>query len=149
MQLSPHFSLAEMTFSQTATRYGLDNTPSPVVIANLQNLCINLLEPLRKITGPIRVSSGYRSSLVNSRVGGAANSEHLYGQAADITVPGMSNYDLACLIRDQFQFDQVILEFNSWVHVSLRMIPSANRKMPLTAIKRDGKTVYLGGIVAY
>lgn len=147
MQLSKHFTLDEFTFSQTAIRNGLDNTPSPAVIANLQNLCNNLLEPLRERVGPIRITSGYRSSLVNSRVGGASNSQHLYGEAADIIVPGMSVYDVACLVRDEFNYDQVIAEFGRWTHVSLRMVPSQNRKMPLTAMLKNGKTVYVGGIL--
>lgn len=147
MQLSKHFTLDEFTFSQTAVRNGLDNTPSPAVIANLQNLCNNLLEPLRERVGPIRITSGYRSSLVNSRVGGAANSQHLYGEAADIVVPGMSVYDVACLVRDEFNYDQVIQEFGRWTHVSLRMLPSQNRKMPLTAMLKNGRTVYVGGIL--
>jgi zinc D-Ala-D-Ala carboxypeptidase len=147
MQLSPHFYLNEFTVSQTATRYGLDNTPSPAVIANLQNLCVKLLEPLRARVGPIKINSGYRSSIVNSRVGGASNSQHLYGEAADIIVPGVSVYDVSCLIRDEFLYDQVIFEFGQWTHVSLRMLPTQNRKMPLTAMKKDGKTVYVGGII--
>jgi zinc D-Ala-D-Ala carboxypeptidase len=147
MQLSKHFTLDEFTFSQTAVRNGLDNTPSPAVIANLQNLCNNLLEPLRERVGLIRITSGYRSSLVNSRVGGAANSQHLYGEAADIIVPGMSVYDVACLVRDEFNYDQVIQEFGRWTHVSLRMVPSQNRKMPLTAMLKNGRTVYVGGIL--
>lgn len=147
MNLSKHFTLDEFTFSQTAVRNGLDNTPSPAVIANLQNLCNNLLEPLRERVGPIRITSGYRSSLVNSRVGGASNSQHLYGEAADIVVPGMSVYDVACLVRDEFLYDQVIQEFGRWTHVSLRMLPTQNRKMPLTAMLKNGKTVYVGGIL--
>lgn len=147
MQLSKHFTLDEFTFSQTAVRNGLDNTPSPAVIANLQNLCNNLLEPLRERVGPIRITSGYRSSLVNSRVGGASNSQHLYGEAADIVVPGMSVYDVACLVRDEFKYDQVIQEFGRWTHVSLRPNPTQNRMQPLTAMLKDGQTVYVGGIL--
>ena len=147
MNLSKHFTLDEFTFSQTAVRAGIDNTPSPAVILNLQNLCNNLLEPLRERVGPIRITSGYRSSLVNSRVGGAANSQHLYGEAADIVVPGMSVYDVACLVRDEFNYDQVIQEFGRWTHVSLRMLPTQNRRMPLTAMIKNGKTVYVGGIL--
>ena len=147
MQLSPHFTLEEFTFSQTAVRNGLDNTPSPAVIANLQNLCNNLLEPLRLRVGPIKISSGYRCSLLNKRVGGASNSDHLYGCAADILVPGMSVYDVACLVRDEFKYDQVIAEFGRWTHVSLRSNPTQNRMQPLTAMLKDGQTVYVGGIL--
>jgi len=147
MQLSPHFTLEEFTVSQTATRLGIDNTPSGQVIANLQNLCVNLLEPLRLRVGPIKISSGYRCSLLNKRVGGASNSDHLYGCAADILVPGMSVYDVSCLIRDEFKYDQVIQEFGRWTHVSLRPNPTQNRMQPLTAMLKDGQTVYVGGIL--
>ncbi len=148
MQLSQHFTLEEFTISQTATRFGIDNTPSPAVIAHLENLCQSLLEPLRTRLGrSIKISSGYRSSILNSRVGGAANSQHLLGEAADIIVPGMTPYQVACIVRDQFQYDQVIQEFGQWTHVSLRMLPSTNRRMPLTAMVRNGKTVYIGGIL--
>jgi len=146
-KISKYFSLDEFTRSQTATRLGIDNTPSLTVIANLQNLANNLLDPLRAQVGIVQVSSGYRSPLLNSKIGGTKNSQHCMGQAADITVPGMSNYDLACLIRDRFSFDQCILEFGEWVHVSLVMIPSMNRKQSLTARKENGQTVYLPGIL--
>jgi len=148
MNLSPHFTLEEFTVSQTATRLGITNLPSPVVIANLQNLCINLLEPLRTRLGrSIKISSGYRCNLLNAKIGGADNSQHTFGEAADIIVAGMTPYEVACTVRDEFNYDQCILEFGEWTHLSLRMIPTSNRRMPLTAMKRDGRTVYVGGIL--
>jgi zinc D-Ala-D-Ala carboxypeptidase len=148
MNLSPHFTLEEFTVSQTATRLGINNLPSPVVIANLQNLCINLLEPLRTRLGrTIKISSGYRCNLLNAKVGGADNSQHTFGEAADIIVQGITPYEVACIVRDEFNYDQCILEFGEWTHLSLRMIPTSNRRMPLTAMKKDGRTVYVGGIL--
>mgnify|MGYP000054873608 CR=1 FL=1 len=152
MRLTTNFTLEEMIFSQTASRYGLSNSPSQQVIGNLQRLCENVLQPLRNAFGPVVVSSGYRSSLVNSRVGGAANSDHLYGCAADITIPGIANINIAEYIKNKMDFKQVILEFPvrglpyaGWVHVSYEA--GKNTKECLTAVKSDGKTVYLKGLI--
>jgi hypothetical protein len=153
MQLTKNFTLEEFLISQTAARLNIDNTPSPSVISNLQLLCTNVLQPLRDKLGQMSISSGYRCSILNSRIGGAADSQHLYGQAADITIPTMGNAALAEYIRDNLMFDQVILEFyqlgvpqSGWVHVSYTN--GINRQQCLTAVKQNGKTVYLKGIVA-
>ena len=153
MRLTTNFTLEEMIFSQTASRLGLSNSPSQQVIGNLQRLCENVLQPLRNKFGPVVVSSGYRSSLVNSRVGGEKNSDHLYGCAADITIPGIPNISIAEYIRDNLDFKQVILEFPvrglpyaGWVHVSYDV--GNNLKQTLTAVKSDGKTTYLKGILS-
>ena len=103
------------------TNRALPNVPDKQVEANLAELIINVLDPLREIYGrPIRVNSGYRSPLVNAAVGGAKNSDHLYGMAADITTGSKSdNALLFKLIRDNFTFKQLICEHNyQWVHVS-------------------------------
>lgn len=88
-QLTKHFSLREMTISGTAIRYGWDNTPMNFEIENLRQLCINVLEPLRMRFGVIRITSGFRCKAVNDAVGGARDSQHMFGQAADIFVPNM------------------------------------------------------------
>ena len=76
------------------------------------SLCKNVLQPLREKLGkPININSCYRCPKLNAAVGGAKTSQHCNGQAADIEINGMSNYDLACYIRDNFEFDQLILEF--------------------------------------
>lgn len=138
--LSEHFTLEEMTASQTAARWGIDNTPDSLAKAALRDLCANILEPLRAKVGPIRVSSGYRAPEVNKRVGGAATSQHCFGQAADITVPGMSVPDLFNLIRKSpLPFDQVIEEYGTWVHVSYS---SRNRRQALIARRVGGRAQY-------
>lgn len=151
-QLSKNFSLAEMTHSNTAISKGLDNTPSAEIITNLQILIDNVLQPIRdKLGKSIKINSGYRSPAVNASVGGSITSDHCKGQAADIEVAGMANGDLAKWIVENFKFTQIILEFytqgipdSGWVHVSYN--PDNLKCQVLTAVKQNGKTVYLNGI---
>ena len=112
-----HFTLAELTHTNT----GLVNEPTPEVIANLEYLVDNVLDIAREIYGkPITVNCGYRSPAVNARVGGVDNSQHLTGEAADITTGDkMQNAFLFEIIRQMGKFDQLINEKNfSWIHVS-------------------------------
>lgn len=127
MRLSPHFTLEELTYSDTAKRYGIDNTPSKDIIKNLGYLTANLLEPLRdRLKKPITITSGYRCDKLNTKVGGSKYSQHRYGQAADIKVKGWTPRQLYYFIKDQAKnnglvYDQLILEHTStadWVHVS-------------------------------
>ncbi|NBB18567.1 DUF882 domain-containing protein [Runella sp. CRIBMP] len=120
MNLTPHFTLKEMTVSQTAIRMGIDNTPNTRQITNLTRLCENILEPLRIMVGkPINVSSGFRNPTVNSLVGGSSSSQHMKGEAADFTIEGLTVQELFDLIRTStLPYDQLIQEFDSWVHVS-------------------------------
>lgn len=128
MQLSPHFSLAEMTKSQTASRKGIPNDPGPAEIVALKMLCEKVLEPVRSHFGkPLFVNSGYRSPRVNRSVGGSGTSQHCKGEAADIEIPGVANGAIAAWIRDNLAYDQLILEAytagqpsSGWVHVSYR-----------------------------
>lgn len=154
MKLSENFTLLELVKSDSALRLGLDNTPSQGVINNLHALVTHVLQPIREHYGkPVSISSGYRSGAVNAAVGGSKTSDHMRGFAADIEVPGVTNYDLAKWIQDNLKFTQVILEFytmgqpnSGWVHVSY----DANnlRNHALTAIKKDGKTIYLNELTA-
>lgn len=138
IQLSPHFTLAEMTISQEAARSGLKNAPAPHQIIALRALCETVLEPLRaSVKRPIVVSSGFRSRTVNARIGGSASSQHCRGEAADIMVPGMDTADVVDLIRAlRLPFDQVIDEFSRWVHVSHS--GAGNRGEVLMAFRRGG-----------
>jgi len=160
MQLSPHFTLAEMTRSDVALRLGIDNGAPLDAIERLKALCAAVLEPVRLRHGPLVVNSGYRCPALNRAIGGAAESQHMRGEAADIEAAesGVSNYTLACWIRDRCPFDQVILECyqpgkprSGWVHVSYRPIGGAgvgvgpvNRGQTLTY---DGRT-YRPGLIA-
>ena len=121
--LSPHFTLQEMTVSQTAIRKGIDNTPPPGVIDNLTHFCKYILEPIRAMVGySIYISSGYRSPELNEAIGGSDDSQHCLGQAADIHVNTLSTEELYDLIKySKVPYDQLICEFpeeGGWVHVS-------------------------------
>lgn len=145
MKLSPHFTLAEMVASQTASRHGLYNNPSPSEIERLTALCENVLEPVREhFKAPVIVSSGYRGPEVNRKVGGSRSSQHCSGEAADFTVVGVTNLDVCEWIRDNLDFDQLIYEFgeSGWIHASYgpRM-----RHQCLSAIRKGKRTVYTSG----
>lgn len=142
--LSPHFTLEELTFSQTATRLGIDNTPPEWIIENLRRLA-NQLEKVRSLCGnrPVFVTSGYRSPELNKAVGGSKYSQHMDGYAADIVIPGLTPYEVCTKIRDSnIDFDQLIHEFGRWTHFSFKDAKS-NRKVVLT-ICSPGK--YMNGI---
>lgn len=145
MLLTENFPLSELLRSQTATRNDIQEqfNPSPVVIENLRQLCIHVLQPLRDRVGrAVFVNSGYRAPQVNALVGGSTSSQHLLGQAADIECGHISMEELYQRIRNSdLPFDQLIQEFNQWVHVSYN--PAGNRRMCLRAVKDNGKTVYL------
>ena len=81
LRLSDHFKLREFTLSGAAIRYNLDNTPTTVEVERLRALCVNVLEPLRRRFGVLRITSGYRSERVNKIVGGAVRSQHRLGEA--------------------------------------------------------------------
>jgi len=154
MQLTQNFSLAEMVKSETALRNGLDNTPGETEIENLRMLCEHVLQPLRdSYQRGIKVNSGYRAPDVNAAVGGSRTSDHCKGQAADIEIPGVPNYDLASYISQYFYFTQLILEFytpgipdSGWVHVSYD--PNNLKRQVMTAMRENGKIVYKQGLIA-
>jgi zinc D-Ala-D-Ala carboxypeptidase len=148
MQLSTNFSLLELTKSQTATRKGIDNTPSPEHQRNLKSLCTRVLQPIRDhFNRVVSVSSGYRSEALCLAIGSKITSQHAKGQAADFEIYGLSNGELATWIKENLDYDQLILEYwtpespnNGWVHCSHNS--EGNRKEYLRAYKNEGKTKY-------
>lgn len=127
-----YFTIEEMTKSSTATAKGIDNTPTKEVEDNLIKLIAAILNPLREWYGkPIRVNSGYRCEALNSAIGGAKNSQHTTGMAADIDAGSVEeNKKLFDYIKDNLEFDQLIDEKHlSWVHVSYH--ENNNRKQVL------------------
>jgi zinc D-Ala-D-Ala carboxypeptidase len=152
MKLSKNFTLGELTKSQTATRHGIDNTPSLTTIDNLQVLVDNVLQPIREhFNRPVTISSGYRSPAINKIIGGSDTSHHSRGMAADFEIMGMDNKELATWIRDNLKYTQLILEFyedgdanSGWVHVGYD--PTDLKCQVLRARRVNGKTVYSTGI---
>jgi uncharacterized protein YcbK (DUF882 family) len=121
MRLSKHFHLDEFTRSETAETRGLSNEPGEEHLRNLTALALGL-EQVRLLLNsqPIRIMSGYRSPAVNAAVGGVPNSAHAEGWAADITVAGMSAFEVATeLSLSEIAYDQVIYEKSRGiVHIS-------------------------------
>ena len=148
MKLSEHFNLAEFTRSESAKRHGVSNEPIPEHLENIKALCEKVLEPIRTKFGPLNISSGYRSKVLNHYIGGSLSSQHCEGKAADIDqdgMPGATNTEIFNWIKDNIDFDQMIWEFGDnnkpdWVHVSYNGVK--NRKQILKALKVNGKTVY-------
>ena len=136
MMLSPHFSLAELTKSSTASRLNIDNTPDDAQIEALKLVAMNILEPVRERYGAFTPSSGFRCQKLNSAIGSNANSQHTRGEAVDFELVGVDNYNLACWCQDNLKFDQLILEcydgspHSGWVHISY--IENKNRSQVLT-----------------
>ena len=148
MKLSENFSLVELTKSQTAERKGIDNTPSTEHQENLKLLCTHILQPVRdRFERVVSVSSGYRSPELCIAIGSKTTSQHAKGQAADFEIFGMSNQELANYIKENLDYDQLILEYwkkedpnSGWVHCSYDV--SVNRKQYLKAYKENGRTKY-------
>lgn len=127
MKLSPHFDLIEFTRSQVASRMGFSNEPGTHELANLKLLCEFLLEPVRDEFGPIRITSGYRCSMLNQAIGSKSSSQHKQGKVADFEAVSsdITNFELAWWIVQNCDFDQLILEYHNtkepksgWVHAS-------------------------------
>ena len=141
-RLSPHFTLEELTHSDTALRLGIDNTPPQQQMENLRLLCRHILEPLReRVNAPLRICSGYRSAALNRAVGGSATSAHLRGLAADIVVAGLKPGDVLAALKNGVIFDQAIIEYDAWLHVSFNP-GRTNRRQCLRARRVDGRTRY-------
>jgi len=144
MQLSPNFSLNELVTSNTAIANRIGNMPSSYQTESLRHLAVNLLQPLRDgINMPIHVNSGFRSHQLNELIGGAESSQHMKGEAADLTCA--DNTQLFSYVRDNLEFDQLIWEMGDefepeWVHVSLTR--GENRNQVLRAKRTNKGTKY-------
>ena len=136
MKLSPHFSLEELTHSNTATRLGIDNTPTVEIIDNLTYLA-GELEYVRNILGhPMLVSSGFRCHVLNNHLGSKRTSSHTKGLAVDFICPSFGNPHsvVSAIVAANVNYDQVILEYDRWVHLSFD--PDKPRKQALIIDKK-------------
>jgi hypothetical protein len=126
MNLSPHFTLEELTHTDHRT---LDNSPKQEEISNLQRLA-QFLEEVKTVLGgkPVMVNSAFRSKAVNDAVGSKDTSQHRLGCAADIRVPGMTpDAVVRAVMAAQLPYDQIIREFDAWTHIS---IPNTDDSLP-------------------
>ena len=148
-RISEHISYREAIKSNTASRLGIDNTPSDYEITNMVGIAFNVFEPLRKyVGGPIRINSFYRCEELNRAIGGSSRSQHCQGRAIDLddTLGHKTNAEMYKYIKDNLSFDQLIWEFGDdtnpdWIHVSY-VHPDENRKRCLRAERINGKTTY-------
>ena len=134
MNLTPHFTLEELTFSETAERNGWDNSPNEAELANLKRLA-DFLEQVKVVMGgkPIMISSGLRTKKVNDAVGSKDTSQHRLGCAADFKVPGVTP-DEVCrkVIASGIAYDQIIREYDRWIHISVpSSVDTAPRRQAL------------------
>jgi zinc D-Ala-D-Ala carboxypeptidase len=152
MNLSAHFSLAELTQSDYAIRHGLDNSPNEAdILDNLHTLAAGL-ERVRVLLGNnmIYINSGYRAPKVNAGVGGSKTSAHMFGLAADFTCPTFGTPREICVhLRDNKEhigFDQLIHE-GAWVHIAFPPADQIPKMRVMTAIfKKGGGVSYVEGV---
>jgi zinc D-Ala-D-Ala carboxypeptidase len=142
---SPNFSLDELTFSETATRKGIDNTPSDDVLDNLYKTAMEM-ENVRELlnNNPILISSGYRCLELNTLLGSKPTSAHTRGLACDFTCPKFGDPDdiVDAIFRSDIFYDQIILEFDKWVHIAFPANGESARKKALI-INKKGTMIYL------
>jgi len=144
MNLTPHFTLEELTASEAADRNGWDNTPNEQELANLKRLA-DFLEQVKAVVGgkPIMVNSAFRSKLVNDSVGSKDTSQHRIGCAADIRVPGMTPDEVVkAVIASKIGYDQVIREFDRWTHISVPNTEDAAPRHQALIIDKSGTRPY-------
>ena len=151
MKLSKNFALKELTKSQTAIRMGIQNAPNTEQLINLTVLAQQVLQPCRDKFGTISINSGLRVLELNRAIGSGDKSQHTKGEASDFEAFSVSNREMAKWIKDNLDFDQLILEYpgpdprDGWVHCSYKR-DGSNRKQNLTAVKEGKKTIYKKGL---
>jgi len=144
MNLSEHFTLDELTASETAARNGWDNSPNLNELSNLKRLA-EFLEQVKTVVGgkPVMINSAFRSKLVNDAVGSKDSSQHRIGCAADIRVPGMTPDDVVkAVMAADIGYDQVIREFDRWTHISIPNNPEYKPRQQALIIDRSGTRPY-------
>jgi zinc D-Ala-D-Ala carboxypeptidase len=144
MNLSEHFTLEELTNSETAARNNWDNTPNATELANLVRLAA-FLEEVKTVLGgkPVMINSAFRSKLVNDAVGSKDSSQHRIGCAADIRVPNMTPDEVVkAVIAAGIGYDQIIREFDRWTHISIPNNPEDKPRQQALIIDKMGTRQY-------
>jgi hypothetical protein len=143
IKLTEHFSLDELIYSDVAARHVIDNKPSGDAVVNLTRLA-KLLEQVRKLFNkPIRINSAYRSPEVNNLVGSKPSSQHCNGCAADIRIDGFSPDEIVKVIqKSDIKYDQLIREFDSWVHISIPNNETIKPRHSTLIIDKSGTRPY-------
>ena len=142
MQITEHFTVEEFERSSTADRLGIANRVPAALLPNLRTLCEVVLEPLRAYAGkPIVISSGYRCPALNQAGGGASQSQHLRGEAADLHLPSTAEGRAWFRwLMDNTTFDQLIWEHDGrgthWIHVSCKADPRQNRNRVVSSMRK-------------
>ena len=145
MNLSEHFTLEELTNSETADRNNWDNTPNATELSNLVRLAV-FLEEVKTVLGgkPVMINSAFRSKLVNDAVGSKDSSQHRVGCAADIRVPNMTPDEVVkAVISANLGYDQIIREFDRWTHISIPSHPEDKPRQEALIIDKMGVRQYV------
>ena len=143
MNLTEHFSLEEMVASDIAVRHSIDNNPSGDIVVNLRRLA-EFLEKVRLLLNkPIHINSAYRSPEVNNLLGSKPTSQHCLGCAADIKVGGLTPDQVVnSIVKSDLKYDQVIREFDSWVHISIPNNETLKPRKQALIIDKSGTRPY-------
>jgi hypothetical protein len=144
VNLTPHFTLEELTASETAERNGWDNSPNDTELANLTRLA-DFLEQVKVVLSgkPIMISSGLRTKLVNDAVGSKDSSQHRTGCACDFRVPGMTPDEVVkAIIASGLSYDQLIREFDRWTHISISNSEDTSPRKQALIIDKAGTRPY-------
>lgn len=143
MKLTKHFTLEELTYSDISIRHNLDNSPSGNVVINLTRLA-KFLENVRALFAkPIHINSAYRSPIVNKLLGSKPTSQHCIGCAADIRIDGLTPDSIVkSIINSTIEYDQVIREFDSWVHISIPENETVKPRKQALIIDKSGTRPY-------
>jgi len=141
MKLSPHFSLEELTHSNTAARLNIDNTPTVEIIDNLTFLAKELENVRTLLSHPMLINSGFRCHALNDHLGSNRTSKHTQGLACDFICPSFGNPRDICdtLIAAGLDYDQIILEFDRWVHIAFT---EDNPRQQALIIDKEGTREY-------
>lgn len=147
MKLTEHFTLEELTKSDIAIQHNVNNTAPDSIIPNLTRLA-NVLEQVRSLLSkPILINSAYRSIEVNTLAGSKPTSQHCIGCAADIRVSGMTPNDIVNrIVNSTIQYDQVIREFDSWVHISIPNDEKTKPRKQALIIDKSGTRPYMSKV---